>query len=165
MTRNLNTSRLSLQTLTAEDAAFILELVNTPGWLQFIGDRNVKDESNALAYIQKILDNPNVTYWVVKSNVNKTSIGIITFMKRNYLEHHDIGFAFLPQYNGQGFAFEAAEIVLNYVLEKHHCILATTLQENRSSIRLLERLGFTFKKMIQRDEEQLMVYKTQKKKL
>ena len=160
MNKHFETSRLSLQILTPEEAPFILELVNTSGWLQFIGDRNVKNEGDASAYIQKMLNNLYTTYWVVKLNTNKASIGIITFIKRDYMEHHDIGFAFLPQYGGKGFAFEAAEIVLKYVLStgKHHCILATTLIENASSIKLLGRLGFTFEKTIKNEDKQLSLY-------
>ena len=94
----MSTERLYLESLTFHDNEFILELVNSKGWLKFIGDRNIKSLSDSSTYIQKILDNPNTIYWVVKIKNSKTNIGIITFIKRDYLEHHDIGFAFLPDY-------------------------------------------------------------------
>lgn len=140
------TTRLLLRELTTADAAFILELVNTDGWIQFIGDRNVKSPEDAGNYIQKILGNPDVKYRVVTLQDTETAIGLITFIKRNYLDHPDIGFAFLPAYGKQGYAYEAASEVLNDLLEQadHTTILATTIPENSASIRLLKKLGLSF---------------------
>ena len=160
MAENYQTTRLTLQQLTLEDDAFIFELVNTSGWLTFIGDRNVLSVKDAGSYIQRIRSNPQINYWVVRTKNTLIPIGVVTFIKRDYLKHYDIGFAFLPQYGGQGFAFEAAEVVLKYVLStgKHHCILATTLIENASSIKLLGQLGFTFEKTIKNEDKQLSLY-------
>ena len=97
----LETERLLLENLAANDHKFILELLNTEGWLKFIGDRNVHSEADAIAYVQRIMGNPNLNYWVVRLESDKTALGIITFIKRDYLEHPDIGFAFLPKYSSK----------------------------------------------------------------
>ena len=111
------TKRLLLDPLSINDKDFILELVNTDGWKSFIGNRNINSQSVAAAYIQKIIENPDTNYWTVKIKETKIPIGIITFIKRDYLEHHDIGFAFLPEYFNKGYAFEAANAVLKYLLK------------------------------------------------
>lgn len=160
MQTNYKTERLQLRALTPGDTSFIFELVNTPGWIKFIGDRNVHSHEDADKYIQKILSNPAVDYLVVTLQDGQTAIGVISFIKRDYLEHHDIGFAFLPAYAGQGYAFEAAEAVLTnqLKLKEHATILATTLTDNYSSIRLLKKLGFVFSKEIINEEDTLQLF-------
>ena len=93
----LATDRVVLRPLHKNDYTFILELVNSDGWLRFIGNRHIYNEEDAKAYIQKILDTNNLNYWVVCDASQGTPLGIISFLKRNYLDHFDIGFAFLPQ--------------------------------------------------------------------
>ena len=160
MQLNYKTNRLILNKLTVHDAAFIFELVNTPGWIKFIGDRNVKTTEDAFNYIQKIISNAGINYWVVKLEDKQIAVGIITFIKRDYLEYHDIGFAFLPAYAKQGYAFEAALAVLtNLVKDKEHStILATTIKENEASIQLLKKLGFTYRNEIKNGNDLLHVY-------
>jgi [ribosomal protein S5]-alanine N-acetyltransferase len=160
MLTHLDTTRLSLQPLALNDAAFVFELVNTQGWLQFIGNRNVTNLDESRHYIQKIMDNPNIQYWVVRLNAQNATIGIVTFIKRDYLEYHDIGFAFLPQYGKNGYAYEATLAVLNELKKEkaHSQILATTIKDNVRSIQLLEKLGFQFEKIIHRDDIELCLY-------
>ena len=160
MNDNYTTERLSISPLTQNDAAFIMELVNTPGWLQFIGERNVGSLEESNQYIQKILTNPDVNYWVVKISANQTSIGVVTLIKRDYLAHHDIGFAFLPNYAKNGYAYEAALAILNEVIKDplHTHILATTLKDNINSIQLLKKLGLQFVEQIENENALLLVY-------
>ncbi len=155
-----STERLSLEKLSDNDADFILELVNTAGWLKFIGDRNVKTKANALAYIQKINANANIIYWVVRLYDTLAPIGIVTLIKRDYLDHHDIGFAFLPQYAKQGFAYEATHTVLQDLLidKKHKTILASTITDNESYIQLLTKLGFVFSKELKIGNDELYLF-------
>ena len=80
----------------------MLELVNTPGWLKFIGDRNIKTIEEAKVYVQEIITNAAIDYWIVKLSKDNTTIGIITLTKRDHLEHYDIGFAFLPDFTNKG---------------------------------------------------------------
>lgn len=146
--------------MNADDNAFIFELLNTAGWIKFIGDRNIKTSEDADKYIQKILANPTISYRVVTLQEDETAIGVVTFIKRDYLDHHDIGFAFLPAYTKQGYAFEAANEVLNDRLNQpeHATILATTILENSSSIQLLKKLGFSFSKEITREGVLLQLF-------
>ena len=162
MQNTYTTLRLLLNKLTADHSAFIYELVNTEGWIKFIGDRNVTDHESAKAYIQKILDNSNVTYWVVCTKEAQTPTGIITFIKRDYLTYPDIGFAFLPVHSGKGYAYEAAKTVLSDALANNGNtrVLATTVPGNTQSIRLLEKLGFELEEEIEQEGEMLLVYAT-----
>ncbi len=163
----LTTDRLLIEPLTINENNFILELVNTDGWIKFIGNRNVTSQVEATAYIQKIIDNPNTTYWVVKLKDNQTTIGIITFIKREYLEHHDIGFAFLPNFINNGYAYEATKAVLSNLIQSYNLsnILATTVNENISSIKLLKKLGLCFHKKIEVDKKILHVFQVSVDKL
>ena len=156
------TERLQLRNLSLSDSVFIYELVNTPGWIKFIGDRNIKSTADAQTYIAKILANDQICYRVVNIKSEDVPIGIITLIKRDYLDHHDIGFAFLPAYSKKGFAFEAAKCILYNLISsgKHKILLATTVKENVNSIQLLEKLGFSFQKTITTDGENLSVYES-----
>jgi ribosomal-protein-alanine N-acetyltransferase len=156
----LTSKRLSLNNLTLNDADFIFELVNTPEWKQFIGERNIKTNEDAKVYIQKLIDNPNINYWVVKLKDTETSVGVITFIKRDYLEHHDIGFAFLARYTKNGYAYEATTAVLNKITKSkvHKRVFATTIKENINSIQLLKKLGFEFEKEFQNEKDKLLLY-------
>ena len=150
--------RLKFSDLELNDYQFIIELLNTPGWLKFIGDRNVKSRGDAEAYIRKILDHAEYRYWVVRTIETLTPIGVVTLIKRDYLEHHDIGFAFLPGYAGNGYAYEASNYVMNEFLRDYRILVATTVPDNIRSIRLLEKLGFKFDREIVHDYEKLLVY-------
>jgi len=156
----LTTLRLTLDTLSERDKLFMFELMNSEGWIQYIGDRNIHSEIDALAYIQKVNTNSKVSYWIVKLKDTDEKIGIITFIKRDYLDHNDIGFAFLPNYFGQGYAFEATKEVLKFVKKNHNLsqILATTIPENINSVTLLKKLGFEYEKSITVENETLHVY-------
>ncbi|WP_462221215.1 GNAT family N-acetyltransferase [Ferruginibacter sp.] len=160
MQNKIFTERLNLNLLSLEDHDFIIAILNSPGWIEFIGDRNVHSKDDAIAYIYKILNTQNLFYWVVSIKESNTPIGIISFLKRNYLEHFDIGFAFLPQFNGNGYAYEAAKEILSVVSKNsdYHPVLATTLPKNISSIKLLTKLGLRFEKEIEVENEVLHIY-------
>jgi [ribosomal protein S5]-alanine N-acetyltransferase len=160
MLTHLDTIRLSLHPLSLNDHTFIFELVNTEGWLQFIGNRNVTTLEETQTYIQKMMDHPNIHYWVVRLNEGSIPIGIVTLIKRDDLEYHDIGFAFLPQFGKKGYAHEATFAVLKEIKKEkaHPQILATTLKNNIRSIQLLEKLGFQFEKWIQQADTELLLY-------
>ncbi|MES2628730.1 MAG: GNAT family N-acetyltransferase [Bacteroidota bacterium] len=143
------TSRLRLRNLVLEDAPFILELVNTPGWLQYVGDRGIRTEEDARVYI---LSGPLHSYMttgfgfqLVELRECRTPIGLCGLVKRAELEHADLGYALLPTYYGQGYAFEAAESMLNSSRMDYNMatVLAITNKDNDASIHLLEKLGFT----------------------
>jgi len=163
----LETSRLSLHRLTTDDAEFILELVNDPSWLRFIGDRGVKTLDDARAYILK---GPAVSSYerfalgqfLVRRKADGVAIGICGLLKRPALEDVDVGFAFLPQFTRQGYAFEAATAILAYGRRELGLIriVAVTSPDNSASIRLLEKLGLRFEKNIRlsADAPELRLY-------
>lgn len=164
---NLFTNRLNIVPLNTNYKEFIIELLNSAGWLKFIGERNVKTSADAENYINKINNAENLTYWVAELKETNAPIGIITLIKRDYLDHHDIGFAFLPQYAKQGFAFEATKAILKEVMQKQQFekMLATTIPENVSSINLLQKLGLRFQEEIEPDGIKLQVFAAQKDRL
>lgn len=148
------TNRLLICRFTAGDAPFILELLNDPSWIRYIGDKNIRTPEDARQYIK---NGPQKSYarlgfglYAVKLKADGRPIGMCGLLQRDTLEHADIGFAFLPGYTGKGYAFESAEAILKHahaVLGMKR-ILAITSPENISSIALLEKLGFNFTKLI-----------------
>jgi len=164
MQENYKTERLLLNKLSLHDADLIFELLNSEGWKRFIGDRNINTKEDAVNYIHKINNAPGITYWAVRLQEKQIPIGLVTLIKRDYLDHNDIGFAFLPQYAKQGYAFEAASAVLDELLNSgdHSTILATTLKDNVSSIQLLTKLGLAFEREITVGNEKLSLYAIQK---
>jgi len=156
----ITTPRLSLSPLTLNDNHFIAALVNTEGWIKFIGNRNVHSIEDANGYIQRILSNPKIKYWVAKLTDSNTAIGVVTFIKRDYLDAPDIGFAFLPEYGSCGYAYEAAHAVLQQLVQQNNnsYILATTIPTNENSIKLLTKLGLRFDKVIEVETNTLHVY-------
>lgn len=160
MQNRISTVRLNLNFLTLDDHDFVLELLNTNGWIEFIGDRNVHTNEDAIAYINKIINTQNLFYWVVRIKDKNIPIGIISFLKRSYLENFDIGFAFLPEYNGNGYAYEAAKEILSMVsrIPGYSPVLATTVPQNVNSIKLLIKLGLHFEKEIEVEKEKLHIY-------
>ena len=152
--------RLLIEKLHVSDFAFINELLNTEGFLKFIGDRNVRSDDDAKVYIAKTLENESIQYWVVKLKPELAPVGIVSFVKRDYLPCPDIGFAFLPRYTGKGFAFEAVNAALGRILPEcgNETVIAITDNDNAPSMRLLHKLGFKFKRELERDGKFLQVY-------
>ncbi|MDZ4716746.1 MAG: GNAT family N-acetyltransferase [Cytophagales bacterium] len=155
---SFETSRLSLEPVSTDDSEFIFELTNTDGWIRFIGDRGIHSLASAADYIQKLLENPAMNYWVVKIKADQTKIGIVTYIKKEYLVHPDIGFALLPAYEGSGFAYEASGMLLKEVQRSGSPVWATTVPENTRSIQLLKKLGMHFEKELAVEGEILHVY-------
>lgn len=160
MYKEIQTERLLIRPIKLEDKHFIYSLVNTNGWLKYIGDRNIKNSSNAENYIQKILDNKNYYYNVIENINTKEPIGIVTFLKRASQEFPDIGFALLPQFEKKGYTFEACKKYLDEIisLKSYHKIIGITIPENINSIKLLQRLGLEFERNVTENNEILSVY-------
>lgn len=160
MTKIFHTERLSLIPLNVDDATFIFGLVNTKGWLRFIGDRHILNVDLSRIYVQQLLDNANINYWVVHLKKEKIPIGVITIIKKNYLPFHDIGFAFLEKHQGKGYAFEAAERIVNYAMNeiKMENLAAVTQLDNIRSIQLLEKLGLHYHGIKENNGENLTLY-------
>lgn len=160
MLTTICTDRLTIEELTTDDADFMLELVNSEGWLEFIGSRNVGSTEDAGQYIETINNTPDFIYWVVRINDTRIPIGIVSFLKRTYLDHFEIGFAFLAAYQGTGYGYEAAAGVLAMVTQnpRHATVFATTVPRNEPSIHLLIKLGFHFYREVETGTEKLHVY-------
>jgi RimJ/RimL family protein N-acetyltransferase len=134
--------------------------MNTPEWIKFIGDRNVPTLEAVSNYIAKVKSNPLINYLVVRDKESSVPMGIVTFIKRDYLDHWDVGFAFLSRFTRKGYAYEAAKGLLTEIAntKSHTAILASVLKENSNSIKLLERLGFEFNREIYVGPEKLQLY-------
>lgn len=158
------TERLIIAEFDSDDSAFILRLLNTPGWLQYIGDRGIKSEADAANYIVNVLTPPyskiGFGFWRVNEKQSGEAIGMVGLIKRDSLEDVDIGFALLPEYAGKGFAFEAALACMEFAQTelKLKRVVAITLPSNDSSIRLIEKLGLKFEKRFMDKGEELSLY-------
>jgi len=159
------TERLSLRKLTVEDAPFILGLLNTPGFLEFIGDRKVRSVQDAEAYL---VNGPLRSYaengfglWLF-SLKNGEPVGMCGLIRRAGLKDVDIGFAMMPEFEGKGYGFEIASAVMLYGKQKLglHRIVAITVEQNERSVNLLKKLGLTFEEFIYlpNDDEKLMLF-------
>ena len=151
---DLETERLILRRFTVDDAQFILTLVNEPSFLRYIGDKKIRKLEDARQYI---LNGPVASYerndfglCLVELSESQMPIGMCGLLKRNELPHPDIGFALLPEFWNKKFAFEAAAAVLQDARErlKLQRILAITSLDNDASINLLQRLGFSFDRIV-----------------
>ena len=155
----LETDRMTLRRLTAEDAAFMLGLLNQPSFLRFIGDRGVRTLDDARAYILngpvEMYERHGVGLYLTALKEDGAPIGVCGLIKRETLEDIDIGFAFLPEFWGRGYAVEAAAAVLAHGRDDLGLrrIVAITAQDNQSSIRLLEKIGLTFERLIRLNGE------------
>lgn len=150
----LETDRTILREIDASDDAFILDLLNQPSFIKYIGDRNVRDLEQSREFIasrfQASYKNFGYGLWAVELKENRVPIGICGFVKRDTLPEADVGFAFLPQSERKGYAFESADAALKYGRENLGLtrVLAITSQDNESSGRLLGKLGFAFERLI-----------------
>jgi RimJ/RimL family protein N-acetyltransferase len=150
----LDTPRLTLRELTEGDASFMLELLNEPSFLRFVGDRGARTLAEARGYLLK---GPMSSYarfgfglYLVELRDETTPIGICGLVKREALEDVDIGFAFLPAFWSRGYALESAAAVMNYgtnVIGLRR-IVAIVSPGNERSIGLLRKLGLEFERLI-----------------
>lgn len=154
----LETERLLLRRLNADDAGFILELLNEPSFVQNIGDRGVRNHEDAVRYIQ---NGPIASYerfgfglYLVELKETGVSIGICGLLKRDSLKDVDVGFAFLPRFWSMGYAVESATATIAYGREVLgiNRIAAITNPDNAASIRVLEKIGFRFDRTIRLSE-------------
>jgi RimJ/RimL family protein N-acetyltransferase len=152
--RILETERLSLRHLSTDDAPFILELLNEPAFIANIADRGVRTIADAHSYIET---GPIASYkqfgfglYLVELKESGIPIGMCGLLKREYLPDADIGYAFLERFWSKGYAYESASAVMDYAQNvlRLRRILATTTLDNHGSIRVLEKMGFRFDRLI-----------------
>ena len=150
----LETERLVLREMTADDARFILELLNTPKFLKYIGDRGVRTVKQSAAFIEnryrQSYHDHGFGLYTVELKDDGAPVGICGFVKRGSLPDPDLGFAFLPQFEKHGYGFESTVAMMEYgrdVLRVSR-VLAITTPDNDRSGKLLEKLGFKFERML-----------------
>jgi Acetyltransferases, including N-acetylases of ribosomal proteins len=166
----LSTERLIISESGLSDSTFILELLNSPSWLQFIGDKGIRTEEDAKNYIRNSLLNSYKSngfglYKLVLKE-SKAPLGLCGFLKRDYLDKPDIGFALLPEFEGKGLMFESSHALLEYATSTldFEEVLAIVMPINKRSCQLLEKLGFSKKDMIipPGGKEELLLYSNKK---
>jgi RimJ/RimL family protein N-acetyltransferase len=149
----IDTQRLQLRELDVNDAAFILELLNDPGFLRYIGDKGVRSLADAREYILK---GPMASYerngfgLYAACLREGAPIGICGLVKRDGLDDPDVGFAFLSRYRSKGYAVESAAAVLKFAgtelgLDR---VVAITSLDNSRSIAVLEKIGLRFERVV-----------------
>jgi [ribosomal protein S5]-alanine N-acetyltransferase len=150
----IDTERLLLRELGEDDAPFMLELLNDPGWLRYIGDRGVRDIDAARDYLLKgpmrMYRERGFGLYCVTLKESGAPIGVCGLIKRDTLDDIDIGFAFLGRHEGRGFGMESATAVMRharYTLGIAR-VVAITSVDNHASMRLLERIGLRFEKLM-----------------
>ena len=162
----LETERLALRRLTVEDAEFILQLLNEPSFLRFIGDKGVRTLEEAQEYI---LTGPMASYekhgfglFLASLRESGVPVGICGLLKRDTLRDVDVGYAFLPQFWSRGFAVESASAVIAYGKSAFALtrVVAITDPTNQGSINVLEKLGLKFEQMIRLtpDSEEIQLF-------
>ncbi|HSM16343.1 MAG TPA: GNAT family N-acetyltransferase [Gemmatimonadales bacterium] len=162
----LETERLTLRRLSMDDAEFILALLTDPTFLKYVGDKGVRTIADASDYI---LSGPIASYqqfgfglYLVVLKGDGSPIGMCGLLKRESLPDVDIGFAFLPRYRSRGYAYEAAAAVLAYARAQLGLgrIVAITVPNNTGSIRILEKIGLRFERMVRlsKDAEELQLF-------
>jgi len=162
----IETQRLLLQEVQLTDAPFIFELLNTPSWIKYIGDRGIRTIADAEQYIQKsFLDSYKKNGFGLYKMVLKTSnvpIGLCGLVNRVSLEDIDIGFALLPDYAKKGYAYEAANATMEYAWNQVGLttVVAITSKDNANSQQLLEKIGLQQTDVItlEGDDEELLFY-------
>ncbi|CAM1358631.1 GNAT family N-acetyltransferase [Tenacibaculum xiamenense] len=167
----LDTERLTLKLTDLDDASFVLELLNTPKWKQYIGDRNVHNLEDATQYIKERMlpQSERLGYgnYIVIRKEDGVKIGSCGLYDREGVEGVDVGFAFLPGYEGKGYAYEASQKIMEMAFTDFGIskVSGVTVKENVASQGLLKKLGLTFKKYVNlpNDDEELMLFSVQKK--
>ena len=162
MNLNLETPRLRLRPFTLEDAPFALRLLNEPSFLEHIGDKGVRSLEDARRYLE---GGPMASYarhghglLAVELKEARALIGMCGLLKRDNLDDADLGYAFLPEAWGRGYALEAARAVMDEA--RRGRVLAIVSQANAASIRLLEKLAFRFERLaaLHEGEPEVAVY-------
>ncbi|MBI3653025.1 MAG: GNAT family N-acetyltransferase [Acidobacteria bacterium] len=156
----LETARLRLRKLTPDDAEFILGLLNEPSFRRYIGDKGVRNLADARDYILNVpmdsYERHGFGLYLVELKATALAIGICGLVQRPALPAADIGFAFLPAYWAQGYAVESAQAVLDYartVLGLRR-ILGITTPDNQSSIKVLQKIGLRFERLLRLTAEE-----------
>jgi RimJ/RimL family protein N-acetyltransferase len=155
----IKTKRLRIKELSEEDAHFIVQLLNQASFIKYIADKGVRNTKDAKDYIktgpQKSFKKYGFGLMLVQRLEDNEKLGICGLLKRDYLDHPDIGFAFLDKFSKRGYGFESASAILaNAKIDKKlETCLAITALDNNASEKLLLKLGFNYRCIIQTPPE------------
>jgi RimJ/RimL family protein N-acetyltransferase len=164
----LETPRLRLRELTPADDAFMLGLLNSPAFLRYIGDRNVRSLADAGRYLREgaiaAYARDGYGMYAVERRGDRLTVGVCGLVRRPGLDDADLGFAFLPEHCSLGYGSESAMAMLRHAREVLGLgrVVAIVVRDNAASIRLLERLGMVYERDVQlpHDPQPLMLYAT-----
>ncbi|REC80505.1 N-acetyltransferase [Chryseobacterium elymi] len=163
------TERLILRPMSREDKDFVFELYNRPKFIQHIGNRNVNTIEDAENYIlnrfaPQIEKRGYGNYLLVTKEGNE-KVGAVGIFEREGLDIVDIGYSLLEEFEGKGYAFEAAQKVKSIGMDEFGLtkISAIISKDNISSQKLIEKLGLKFKKnvILPGETEELNYYETE----
>ncbi len=146
----LESDRLIIREAIVEDAPFYFKMFNDPDWITYINDKGLKSVEETKVYLEDILPKNaklnGLGFFTVISKETEEAIGTSSALQRDSLDFIDVGYAFLPNGRGKGFASEATQLMINYIKEKfkQEKVYAFTIPENKRSKRLLEKLGFSY---------------------
>ena len=145
--QSFETERLILKLTTAEDASFMLALVNSPKWLANIGDRKVRTLEDATKYIAERItpqfERLGYANYTVVRKEDGAKMGVCGIYDREGLEGVDIGFAFLPEYERMGYAYESSLKIRDIAFSTFGItkMSGITIKTNIASQKLLEKLS------------------------
>lgn len=169
MAHELHTERLKLRHFTYDDVDFVIEILNQPSFIEFIGDRMVRSIEEAKKYILERFiqpfNNNGYTMMLVESNETNESLGMCGLVNREGLDIPDLGFAFLESCQGNGYAYEASNLIIQNIRDDLNLykIAAVTKHDNIASVNLLVKLRFQFKREVElfENQEKLMLFEKQ----
>ena len=150
----IDTPRLVLRCLDLDDAPFYLRLLNEPSFIQNIADKGVRTLDDAREHLRT---GPMASYarhghglWMVELKDTRTPIGICGLIRRDVLDDVDVGYALLPEFCGQGYAAEATAAAMSHARDALGLqrLVAVVNADNARSLRLLEKLGFRYERMV-----------------
>ena len=165
--KSFKTERLILKPTSENDTKFLFDLFNSPNWIKYIGDRNIKSINSAKVYVNtKIIPQRKSygysVYTLIRKNDN-LKIGTCGLYDRDGIEGFDLGFAILPKYENMGYGFESAKKIINISFNEFSlgCLSAITTKDNMSSIKLIKKLGFKFIRIVKlpNNEKEFQLYK------
>lgn len=167
--KTLESARLRLRPFTLDDAEFVCEMLNDPDFIAHIGDRGVRQHTEAIEYLRKgplaMYARHGVGLLAVESKEHGEVVGMCGLLRRDELDAHDVGYSILPRFRGQGFALEAASASLAFGRDELGLkrITAIVSSANAKSIRVVERLGMSFERTLtlSGDAEELLLYGVQ----
>jgi len=148
----LESPRLTLRRFTLDDAPFVLRLVNEPSFIANIGDKKVRSLEDARRYLTEgplaMYDQYGFGLWHASLRQGGAAVGMCGLLRRDILPDVDVGYAYLPEFWGQGLAYEAAEAVLRHAGRKFALrrVIGVVSEHNQASIRVLEKLGLRFER-------------------